>query len=297
MNLTDLTNNYNSSEISNLIRKYFRSKIDFDNLNLKESKQLAKKTNQLIVEFKKTGNIHNSHKQSSYSKLVMLNEGAKKRVSELSKLQESQMKKHLISKILKESVRGNILEKQIKKLPVSEGFKKVLRNKNLARSFMMKVVESRKTPKRVIKEGEIEQAQTTMAAQDIADRIQDMIGKFADIKYKELPALHDNIRDAQGVEAAQEFNETIVSSLDELTAALEEAKKNVDNAVYLLTGEEMPAGEGDLDLDNLEGDEEDLDLDLDDEDLDTDDDADNEDFDLDYEEEDEDLDLGRKRRE
>ncbi|NIT99970.1 MAG: hypothetical protein GWN01_03200, partial [Nitrosopumilaceae archaeon] len=86
------------------------------------------------------------------------------------------------------------------------------------------------------KEGEIEQAQTTMAAQDIADRIQDMIGKFADIKYKELPALHDNIRDAQGVEAAQEFNETIVSSLDELTAALEEAKKNVDNAVYLLTG-------------------------------------------------------------
>jgi len=126
-----------------------------------------------------------------------------------------------------------------------------------------------------------------------------MIEKFADIKYKELPALHDSIRNAQGVDQAESFNTQLVGSLDSLTSSLEQAKADVNNAVAELTGQEVAAGAGDLDLDGFGGDEMGGELDLgmgDEMDMDLDLDGDGGEFDLDLEADDEAVDLGRERR-
>ena len=303
MNLSDLTKPVDANTVAELIKNQFGVEYKMPQ-RLKESINLLNKTDNLIVKFKQNNNLHESENNSSYMKLLMVNEAAAKRVSELTsttQIQESEMKNKLLTKALKIAALGGTLsEEQLNAMRITESMKAVLSNKDTARSFMRKIVESKKVARKAaLLENEIGLAQTTIAAQDIADQIQTMIEKFADIKYKELPALHDSIRNAQGVDAAQSFNASVSNSLDELTTSLEGAKGDVNNAVAELTGQEVSAGPNDLDLDGLDGAEGEMDLDLDAE-LNFDGDAEEEmpadDFDMDLEADDEEIDLGRERR-
>lgn len=296
MNLDDLQKPVDSNRVADLIKSQFDKKYDISKLTMTEARKLIKKTDQMIYEFKTQNNYHDSHNNASYMKLLMLKEAAEKRAKELTNLQESNMNKKLASALKIAAQGGTLTENQLEDLKVSETMKSVLRHKKTAQDFMHRIVESRKA-KKALNEGEIDQAQTTIAAQDIADQMQDMIEKFADIKYKELPALHDSIRNAQGVDAAEEFKSTVSNSLDELTSSLEQAKGEVNNAIAVLTGQEEA---GDLNLDDMEidaegGDGLDMDMDLDSEEDDL---GDEEDIDIDLDlDDEEEVDLGRERRE
>lgn len=301
MNLTDLSRPVDSRRVSDLINTQFGTDYNIKALSLNESVTLLNKTGSMIAKFKRKGNLHESQNNASYMKLIMLKEAAEKRVGELVKslrLQESHMNKKFLHALKIAALGGSISESHLKRLKVSESMQAVLRNKGAAQAFMKKIVENQKAKRNAIMEGEIDQAQTTIAAQDIANQIQDMIAKFADIKYKELPALHDSIRNSQGTDAAEQFNSSLVGSLDLLTSSLETAKKDVNNAIAVLTGQEV-AGEGDLNLDDFDMGDEGGDLgdeggdlgDMGDEGEDTGDE-----FDLDFETDDSDVDLGRARR-
>lgn len=300
MNLANLTRPLNAKKVIEIIKTQFGSDYNINNLNLVETVNLLNKTDELIVKFKHQSNLYESENNASYMKLLMLNEAATKKATELTqahKLQESEMNNRIFTKALKiAAYGGQLTEAQLKALPISENMRSVLRNQKTAQTFMRNIIENRKTRRATLTEGEIDQAQTTIAAQDIADQIQAMIEKFADIKYKELPALHDSIRNAQGVDQAESFNTSLISSLDSLTSSLEQAKSDVNNAVAELTGQEI-AGPGDLDLDDLGGDELGMDDGMGDElDLGMGDELGGDDFDLDLEPDDEDVDLGRERR-
>ena len=297
MNLNDLDRPVDSKRVSDLLKSQFGSGYNIQRMSLGESLTLSVKTKEMISEYKRMKNYYTSQNDASFMKLLMINEAAEKRANELTrKLRESTMNKQLIQALKIAAQGGKLTEGQLKSLNVSNSMRSVLRDSKAAQAFMRKIVESRRA-KTALTEGEIDQAQTTIAAQDIADQIQGMIEKFADIKYKELPALHDSIRNAQGVEAAEQFNTSLIGSLDELTGSLESAKKEVNSAIAVLTGQEVAGDMGDLDLGDDElgsevgdmGDEEDMGLgDEGDEDLD---------FDLDLDGGDEDeVDLGRERR-
>lgn len=297
MQLIDLTKPVDATVVAEQIKTQFGVDYNIPIKPLKESVYLLNETARLIVKFKQTNNLHESQNNASYMRLIMVNDAAQKRVNELTstiQIKESEMKNKLLHKALKIAAHGGTLsEDQLTALRITESMKAVLRNKGTAQTFMRKIVESKKA---ALLETEIGRAQTTIAAQDIADQIQTMIEKFANIQYKDLPALHDSIRDSQGVEQAQTFNSSLTDSLQELTASLETAKSDVNNAVAVLTGQEVPMGDGDLDIDSL-GDEADLDLDTE---LDLDGelsigDEEGDDFDMDLEADDE-IDLGRERR-
>lgn len=299
MNLTDLTPDITVTQIEKIYKNQFQKPLNVSNLSLKESEKMLKKTQQMIREFKHTKKAHYGEKSPTYLRLRMVEEAASKRIAELvesytdKENSGSRKMTHDYVKALRSVAAGSKLsESQIKKLNVSRGLRRILESRKLAVGFIRKIVETKRTNSVPLMEGEIDQAQTVLAAQDIADQIQSMIEKFADIKYKELPALHDSIRNTQGVQEAEQFNTAVTQSLDTLTQALETAKADVNNAVAQLTGQEV-AGPNDLDMDNLEGDV-DVDLDVDaelgDEDL-------GDEFDMEFEPEDEDLaDIGRERR-
>jgi len=300
MNLADLTRTVDSETVTKLIKTQFGTDYNIGNLGLKETVTLLNDTDKLIVEFKLKNNLHSSENDPSYMKLLMVNEAVDRRATELTKvtpIQESEMENKLLTKALKiAAMGGKLSEDQLQALRITESMQSVLRNQKTAQTFMRKIIESKRA---MLAESEIASAQTTIAAQDIADQIQAMIEKFADIKYKELPALHDSIRNAQGVDQAESFNTQLVGSLDSLTSSLEQAKADVNNAVAELTGQEVAAGAGDLDLDGFGGDEMGGELDLgmgDEMDMDLDLDGDGGEFDLDLEADDEAVDLGRERR-
>jgi len=306
MNLTDLSQPVSVAVIEKQYKNQFKNEISVSNLSEVSSKRLLSKTNDMITEFKTIQKSRNYENNPTYIRLQMVKEAVTIHLVDLKENANNQqvkineMKNNYIKALKHVAKGGSLSESQITQLNVSPSMRTVLESTVAAKSFMMKIVESKKAAK-ALNESEISTAQTTIAAQDIADQIQDMIAKFADIRYKELPALTDSIRGSQGVESANLFNQSVLGSLDGLTGSLEQAKGEIDNAVAGLTGESVT---GDLDLGGMD----DMDTGMDDMDMDDDLGIDNDmapeddlgdDFDLDFGDEadaEEEIDLGRSRR-
>lgn len=306
MNLNDFSPKITVSQIETNYKNQFSKPLNVAGLSLTESNELLSKTQKMIREFKRTDvKARYAEKNPTYLRLKMVEEAVSLRIANLAESftnnynSGSRTMTPNYVKALRAVAAGQILsEAQIKSLKVSPGLRQVLESRKTSIAFMRKIVESKKAGKKALNEGEIDTAQTTLAAQDIADQIQSMIEKFADIRYKELPALNDSIRNSKGVDDANQFTDAVLGSLGTLTDSLETAKMEINNAVAGLTGAEVTPMDGDLDMDSLGGDEIDMDADVD---VDMDmggDEGLGDEFDMDFEEEpDQDLlDMGRERR-
>jgi hypothetical protein len=97
---------------------------------------------------------------------------------------------------------------------------------------------------RIITENEkVEEAQVTLAAQDMVDEIQKMIEKVSDMLVKELPALSDGVESEVGVNEGEQFTAQATEALTALSAALGQAKTGLQGARNIITGQGEPAGE------------------------------------------------------
>ena len=84
---------------------------------------------------------------------------------------------------------------------------------------------------RTLKEGEVQQAQVVLAAQDMVDSMQGMIEDATEMQYKELPALVGSIRDQVGQDQANQFNTDATAALSGLVQSLQTAKQQMDQAL------------------------------------------------------------------
>ena len=109
---------------------------------------------------------------------------------------------------------------------------------------------------RVLKEGELEQAQTKLAAKDLVDRLQKMLEEVSSMVNEDLPPLTDSMRDQLGADKAAAFNSAVNQSLSTLLDSIKQSRQAVDDAARMAAGEqaapmaaapggEMPAPEGD----------------------------------------------------
>ena len=94
--------------------------------------------------------------------------------------------------------------------------------------------------KRMILEGEMENAEAALAAKDLVDRLQDMIEELGKMNYEELPHLIDAIRTSFGTEAADAYQAAAGAQLGGLLTMIGDAKGQLNNATLVLTGEEQP---------------------------------------------------------
>jgi hypothetical protein len=71
-----------------------------------------------------------------------------------------------------------------------------------------------------LSEGEVQQAQVVLAAQDMVDKMQSMIEDSTEMQFKELPALVDSIKNQIGPDQAAQFNNDAQSALSGLVQNL-----------------------------------------------------------------------------
>jgi hypothetical protein len=116
-----------------------------------------------------------------------------------------------------------------------------------------------------VMESEIQQAQVVLAAQDMVDRVQDMIEDITDMEYKDLPALVESIKNEVGTSQAQQFRDQATTALEGLVGNLQNAKGQLESAQGVLTGQEpVVPGEGEMDMDmNVDTDAGDVEVDVD----------------------------------
>ena len=113
------------------------------------------------------------------------------------------------------------------------------------------------TPKIVFEDEAVEEAQVTLAAQDMIDSIRKMIEQVSDMLVKELPALTDSIESEIGVNESQQFNEQASKALTDLQSALNQCETSLKGARGVVTGTGAqgfdtgitePAGELDMEV-------------------------------------------------
>jgi len=106
----------------------------------------------------------------------------------------------------------------------------------------------------IINEGEMQQAETILAAKDIVDRLQKMVEDISSIVNEDIPPLLDSMRDQLGSDKAAAYNGSVNNTLSSLLDTLKQARESVNTATMSLSGEaaapmaapgaEMPAVPG-----------------------------------------------------
>lgn len=158
-------------------------------------------------------------------------------------------------------------------------------------------IQSDAVNERRLREGAEDQAQITMAAKDMVDRVTSWMEDTAEMETESMLELADSIRDEMGSEQSEQFTATVRPALEALYQSMTSTRDALIQGVNMITGEGDPVEPmGDDDLGGLEG-EDDVDVDMDvdgvdDVDLDMDDD-----FGADASADGGDLEAGREKRE
>ena len=104
--------------------------------------------------------------------------------------------------------------------------------------------------RKMLREGEIENAESALAAKDQVDRLQDMVEELGKMNNEELPKLVDKIRASFGSEQSTAYQQAASAILSELLGVVSEKKSALEQAVLVLTGDaqEVPGPKTELDL-------------------------------------------------
>jgi len=105
--------------------------------------------------------------------------------------------------------------------------------------------------RKMLSEGQLENAQTAMAAKDLIDRLQDIIADLGKMSNDELPHVVDSARDTFGNDAATRYSSDATNIIDELLSNAKQTKSSLENATLVLTGDSSPestSGTSDLEL-------------------------------------------------
>ena len=106
-------------------------------------------------------------------------------------------------------------------------------------------IEEETVEETVVREGAEDQAEITMAAKDMVDRLTGWMEDTAEMQTESMLELADAIRDELGSEQSEAFTALVKPGLETLYAAMEETRTVLTQGVGMLTGEgEAPEAMG-----------------------------------------------------
>ena len=286
MKLTDIQEKTGSKFINRVMNNHFTSKIDVQSINESNARIMLTKVRSLIKETKSTPEFHSSEKSPAYLQLLMMEQTLTAKLKEYGADSASYQGGTAYSSVNNSptmSTGGKIaVSQKDEDEDEDEDMEEACGSSKLMAGDYKK---KKKVKESTLTESDIETAQVVLAAQDMVDNIAGWMENVADMQYKDLPALVEQIKNEVGVNDAQAYADAQTQTLTTLMTALEQAKTDATNAMAPLTGEEA------VDPSDFSSDDSN-DMDSPELELDTDDDSD----DMDSPELDLEPDLGRERR-
>ena len=92
----------------------------------------------------------------------------------------------------------------------------------------------------VLLEGEEDKAKNIMAAKDMVERITGWLEDTAQLKAEQLLELLDSIRETQGSDVAQQFQDAVKPALEAIYTALETSRQGLQAGLATLSGGQAP---------------------------------------------------------
>jgi hypothetical protein len=256
MKLQELAAPKPSKQIAKVFESYFGSRISFDRLTRNQTRMMLSKVRGVLGEHRSTTARHTSQQDPKYLQLVMMEQALSSRLREEGVIvpgggggatnpgqptagaapgstppnpttqqpgqPTSQPQDPKLAMAMQKSAAGQQLT------PAEQ---------QLVAGAAMAMAESRlRREYRILKESEIQQAQVVLAAQDLVDKMQDMVEEVSELQFKDLPALVESIKNQVGVDQAMQFNTDATGALAGLLQNLQGAKQQLEAALGVVTG-------------------------------------------------------------
>jgi len=236
-----------TKQAAKVFESYFGGRIRLDTISRRQTRDLLGRVRGLVKEHRKTPEFHQSEKNPTYLKLIMLEQVLTKKMHEdvmpmqsgtvppTAPISTQSGAQAAAMASAQQSERKKAIQDQIKLLQQQIADLQKAMNNPVAPVAM----ENRKHNRlyRRLQESEIQQAQVVLAAQDMVDRVQKMLEDVTSMQFKDLPALCDQVKNEVGVEQSVQFNTDANAALGGLVQNLQASKLQLEQALGVVTGQ------------------------------------------------------------
>ena len=236
MKLQELSAPKPAKQIAKVFESYFGNNIKFDRLTTGQTRAMLTKVRGILGEARKSSARHTSEQNPQYLQLVMMEQALITRLSEDLPVPPGQQAQQPDTAQAVAKVKDPKLAAALKKSAAGQTLNPD-EQKMVAGAALMKAESRLRNAYRMLKESEVQQAQVVLAAQDMVDKLQDMIEESTEMQFKELPALVDSIKNQIGQEQAAQFNNDAQAALSGLVQNLQGSKQQLEQALGVVTGQ------------------------------------------------------------
>jgi len=136
---------------------------------------------------------------------------------------------------MSESVPESWIDSALKRIELGESDKAELKAE-----LQLRYDINESTASWMLMEGEETKAETIMATKDMVDRITGWLEDTAAMKAEQLLELLDSIRETQGSDVAQSYQDAIKPALEQIYSTLETSRQGLQTALAVVSGGEVP---------------------------------------------------------
>jgi hypothetical protein len=257
MKLNELAVTRPTQQLAKVFEGHFDQRMQFDSLNRKQLHNMYRQVRGVLSEVRSSPARHNSEKNSSYLKLMMMEQALADRIYEDEMAQQNSQAgapgtpgmnpQQTAAMAMKEKTDQKAqVQKELEDLKKQVTDKQNELNDLNTSATVQEWRRRAQTHGYYLSEGEVQQAQVVLAAQDMVDKMQSMIEDSTEMQFKELPALVDSIKNQIGQEQAAQFNNDAQAALSGLVQNLQGSKQQLEQALGVVTGQgpvAMPGGD------------------------------------------------------
>jgi len=247
MKLNELAVTRPTQQIAKVFEGHFDQQVQFDSLNRKQLHNMYRQVRGVLSEVRSSPARHRSEQDPAYLKLMMMEQALADRIYEDEMGNATPQPgtpgagmnpQQTAAMVMKQKTD----QKAQKQKELEDAKKEVQRLQDELNDLdtSATVQEWRRraqTHGYYLSEGEVQQAQVVLAAQDMVDKMQSMIEDSTEMQFKELPALVDSIKNQIGQEQAAQFNNDAQAALSGLVQNLQGSKQQLEQALGVVTGQ------------------------------------------------------------
>ena len=253
MKLNELAVTRPTRQIAKVFEGHFDQRVQFDSLNRKQLHNMYRQVRGVLSEVRSSSARHHSEKNPAYLKMMMMEQALAEKIYEdemgnqnpqggTPGVNDQQTAAMAVKQKLDQKAQ---VQKELEDLKKQVTDKQNELNDLNTSATVQEWRRRAQTHGYYLSEGEVQQAQVVLAAQDMVDKMQDMIEDSTSMQFKELPALVDSIKNQIGQEQAAQFNNDAQAALSGLVQNLQGSKQQLEQALGVVTGQPATPG-GDM---------------------------------------------------
>lgn len=264
MQIRELSQPVTAKKLNESLAKTFGYQLKLEQFTDVQLEDVRNKLRTEMSQFEVTESFDNLHSNSKYQKTralldvinqaIMEREEGKEVDTEDTEEKEEPMKKAtkekkaknesydtyfatVRQKAIQHSVPSNWINSAIQRMTLGESDQEELAAELTLRYDL---TEDQATRILYLAEGEEDKAKIIMATKDMVDRITGWLEDTAAMKAEQLLELLDSIRENQGSDVAQAYQEQVKPALEAIYTALETSRQGLSGALAVVSGGEAP---------------------------------------------------------